>query len=89
VDALTSLFLEFGKDLPLSLMSQYHPVARQKDEALNRFLSHEEFDRVYAHVMDLGFENLFVQFPEKRSGPQTASSPFLPDFQQTEPFGSL
>lgn len=89
VDVLTSLFLEFGKDLPLSLMSQYHPVAHQKDEALNRLLSHEEFDRVYAHAMDLGFENLFVQFPEKGPGPQTARSPFLPDFQQAEPFSSL
>jgi putative pyruvate formate lyase activating enzyme len=86
VDALTRLFLEFGKDLPLSLMSQYHPVARQKDEALNRLLSHEEFDSVYAHAMDLGFENLFVQFPENRSGSQRAHSPFLPDFQQADPF---
>jgi len=88
VDALTSLFLEFGKELPLSLMSQYHPVARQKDGALNRFLSQEEFDSVYAHTIDLGFENLFVQFPEKRSGSQSASSPYLPNFQQAKPFGS-
>jgi putative pyruvate formate lyase activating enzyme len=88
VDALTSLFLEFGKDLPLSLMSQYHPVARQKEEALNRLLNNEEFDRVYAHAMDLGFENLFVQFPEKRPVPQSKRSPFLPDFLQAKPFGS-
>jgi putative pyruvate formate lyase activating enzyme len=86
VKALTSLFVEFGKDLPLSLMSQYHPVARQKDEALNRPISHEEFDRVYAHAMDLGFENLFVQFPEKSSRPQSARSLFLPDFRQADPF---
>jgi putative pyruvate formate lyase activating enzyme len=83
---LTSLFLEFGKDLPLSLMSQYHPVAREKDEDLNRLLSKEEFDRAYAHAMDLGFENLFVQFPEKGPVLQSERSPFLPDFQQADPF---
>jgi putative pyruvate formate lyase activating enzyme len=86
VDVLTSLFLEFGKDLPLSLMSQYHPVAREKDEDLNRLLSKEEFDRAYAHAMDLGFENLFVQFPEKGPVLQSERSPFLPDFQQADPF---
>ena len=89
IDALTSLFVEFGKGLPLSLMSQYQPIAQQKDEALNRLLSHEEFDKVYSHAMELGFENLFVQFPEKGPGLQTARSPFLPDFKQAEPFSSL
>ena len=86
--ALTSLFVEFGKDLPLSLMSQYQPIAQQKDKVLNRPLAHEEFDRVYAHAMELGFENFFVQFPEKGSRPKTARSPFFPDFQQAEPFSS-
>jgi hypothetical protein len=36
--------------------------------------------------MELGFENLFVQFPEKGPRLQTARPPFLPDFQQAEPF---
>jgi hypothetical protein len=54
----------------------------------NRFLSRNEFDRVYAHAMELGFENLFVQFPEMECNQQPAQfpSPFLPDFQQAEPF---
>ena len=89
MDALTSLFVEFGKGLPLSLMSQYQPIAQQKDEALNRLLSREEFDKVYSHAMELGFENLFVQFPANVPGLQTARSPFLPDFQQAQPFISL
>jgi putative pyruvate formate lyase activating enzyme len=89
MDALTSLFVEFGKGLPLSLMSQYQPIAQQKDVALNRLISHEEFDKVYSHAMALGFENLFVQFPEKGPGLQTARSPFLPDFHLAEPFKSL
>jgi len=88
VNALTTLFLEFGKALPLSLMSQYHPTRHQYDKDLNRFLTRDEFDRVYAHAMELGFENLFVQFPEIGSNRQSSHfpSPFLPDFQQAEPF---
>lgn len=86
INALTSLFLEFGRGLPLSLMSQYHPVGHHDDIDLNRLLSEKEFATVYSHAVDLGFENLFVQFPEKDPGHRSAASPFLPDFRQTEPF---
>jgi putative pyruvate formate lyase activating enzyme len=86
INALTILFVEFGKGLPLSLMSQYHPGTNQRDKELNRLLSHEEFYKVYSHAMELGFENLFVQFPEKKLMCQSTHSPFLPDFQQAEPF---
>jgi putative pyruvate formate lyase activating enzyme len=86
INALTILFVEFGKGLPLSLMSQYHPVIEQEDERLNRFLSGEEFDKVYSYAMELGFETVFVQFPEKEPRLQSVRSPFLPDFLQAEPF---
>jgi len=86
LNALTSLFLEFGRGLPLSLMSQYHPVCHHDDIDLNRILSEKEFDTVYSHAMDLGFENLFVQFPEKDPVHRQLASPLLPDFRQTEPF---
>jgi putative pyruvate formate lyase activating enzyme len=86
INALTILFVEFGKGLPLSLMSQYHPVIEQEDKGLNQWLSREEFDKVYSYAMELGFENIFVQFPEKRPRRQPIRSPFLPDFLQTEPF---
>ena len=85
IDALTSLFLEFGPGLPLSIMSQYHPVLEQKERDLDRFISWEEFNRVYSHAQELGFEYLFVQFPEKDMD-QPEISPFLPDFQGAEPF---
>jgi putative pyruvate formate lyase activating enzyme len=88
INALTSLFVEFGKGLPLSLMSQYHPALYQKDEDLNRFVSEEEFDRVYSHAIELGFENLFVQFPDKDPWPRPRRSPFFPDFQRPDPFRS-
>ena len=86
INALTTLFVEFGKALPLSLMSQYHPAAYQKDEDLNRFVSEEEFDRVYSHAIELGFEHLFVQFPDKDTGLRAQRSSFFPDFRQPDPF---
>ena len=86
IDALTSLFVEFGKGLPISLMSQYHPVVHQKDKRLNRFLSHAEFDKAYSHVKELGFENIFVQFPEKGPSRHPTDPYFLPDFLRAKPF---
>jgi putative pyruvate formate lyase activating enzyme len=85
-DALTTLFLEFGSGLPLSLMSQYQPVLPQGDEDLNRPLTQEEFHKVYSHALDLGFRHLFVQFPDKTTPEPANISPFLPDFRQAEPF---
>jgi hypothetical protein len=46
----------------------------------------EEFDRVYAHALDLGLKNIFVQFPDKTDAGSKRRSPFLPDFQKVEPF---
>ena len=87
VNALTTLFLEFGPRLPLSLMSQYYPVVHQKDPDLNRSITTEEFYKVYSHADDLGFENLFVQFPEEKHRTFPHASTFLPDFRRPEPFG--
>ena len=84
--ALTTLFLEFGSGLPLSLMSQYQPVLPQQDSDLNRSVTVDEFHKIYAHALDLGFEHLFVQFPDKTPLDRSQSSPFLPDFGRTEPF---
>lgn len=86
LDALTTLFLEFGPHLPLSLMSQYHPVLPQEDENLNRRITREEFDQVYAHVLDLGFENLFLQFPPESPRTETEWVPLVPDFEKDAPF---
>ncbi len=86
INALTSLFVEFGNKLPLSLMSQYHPVGKHDNIVPNRLLSEKEFNTVYDHAQDLGFKHLFVQFPEKDPAPLPATSPFLPDFRDSEPF---
>jgi len=86
INALTTLFVEFGAQLPLSLMSQYIPVTPQEVEALNRRLTEEEFNQVYSHALDLGFERLFVQFPAEKS--PEGKPPFLPDFRRDKPFCS-
>jgi putative pyruvate formate lyase activating enzyme len=85
--ALTSLFLEFGPQLPLSLMSQYWPVCDHEQQNLNRFLTKDEFYQVYDHALELGFENLYVQFPEEENICSQSSSQFLPDFTSIDPFG--
>ncbi|MFC1868491.1 radical SAM protein [Thermodesulfobacteriota bacterium] len=86
LNVLNSLFLEFGAELPLSLMSQYHPVLPHEDRDLNRSLTKEEFDKVYSHAMDLGFRHLFVQYPDNRPVSSQNHSHFLPDFRLKEPF---
>jgi putative pyruvate formate lyase activating enzyme len=86
LNALTTLFLEFGSGLPISLMSQYHPVLPQKDQALNRFLTQEEFDQVFSHATDMGFERLFVQFLDQAPSVKQENGPFVPDFRKKQPF---
>jgi putative pyruvate formate lyase activating enzyme len=82
-DALSMLFLEFGKNLPVSLMSQYHPVAQCINHNLQRRITDDEFRQVYEHALSLGLQNLFIQYPEmqKNQPPE-----FLPDFTKAQPF---
>jgi putative pyruvate formate lyase activating enzyme len=82
LDALTMLYIEFGADLPISLMSQYYPVREFSQSWLNRIITPDEFQQVYSHVQDLGFNHAFVQFPEVNA----MQRPFLPDFQREKPF---
>ncbi|NCO60305.1 MAG: radical SAM protein [Deltaproteobacteria bacterium CG_4_8_14_3_um_filter_51_11] len=86
INAITNLYLEFGSELPLSLMSQYQPLKEHKDASLNRRISIEEFERVYGHCLDLGFENLFIQFPEDNCLSVDGRSAFVPDFTSSTPF---
>lgn len=81
LNALTSLFLEFGPELPVSLMSQYLPVKQNRIQSLNRRITASEFKQVYEHVQTLGFKNLFVQFPASDT-----EAIFLPDFKKPHPF---
>ena len=81
---LSMLFVEFGQDLPISLMSQYMPVHLfPLDSPLNRQVTQDEFQEVFQHAQELGFKNLFVQFPGEVAGD---TNPFLPDFSAANPF---
>lgn len=81
---LDMLLLEFGQDLPISLMGQYVPVFPFKPEsALSRRLSKDEFEAVTGHALGLGFRNLFVQHPDRLAVDARA---FLPDFQRDRAF---
>jgi putative pyruvate formate lyase activating enzyme len=86
IHALTSLFVEFGPGLPLSLMSQYHPVLHHRDPDLNRRVTQGEFDAVLSHAEALGFEHLFVQFPKAETCQDGGRPEFLPDFNKSQPF---
>jgi putative pyruvate formate lyase activating enzyme len=85
IKAIEMLFIEFGADLPLSLMTQYVPVySFLSGSPLNRRVTAGEFRKVLEHVEALGFRRVFVQRPERRN---KDSHPFLPDFRSKTPFG--
>jgi putative pyruvate formate lyase activating enzyme len=86
IHALDTLFLEFGSLIPLSLMSQYHPVIKHDDDDMNRYLNVNEFEAVYTHALELGFKNMFVQFPAGYDSNPEKQSDFLPDFNEESPF---
>jgi putative pyruvate formate lyase activating enzyme len=78
------LFVEFGRELPISLMSQYVPVRQfPSGSPLNRQVTRTEFQEVFQHAQGLGFRNLFVQYPEEVC---MDTHPFLPDFRVVNPF---
>ena len=71
---------EFGRWLPLSLMSPYTPVpAAQRLPPFDRPLAPAEYQTVLDRAQDLGFENLLIQ-------PIGTGDDFLPDFEKEKPF---
>ena len=86
INVLNSLFLEFGANIPISLMSQYHPVIIHDDNDMNRFLALNEFEAVYSHAVELGLKNMYVQFPAGFARKNLEESEFLPDFNRESPF---
>ena len=71
---------EFGRFLPLSLMSQYKPTpAAENRPPFHRHLAPEEYQAALDRAQNLGFENLLVQ-------PLAATDDFLPDFEKDKPF---
>lgn len=91
-DVLSTLFIEFGKDIPISLMSQYYPPAKlllnnkyAEYPSIRRRITISEFEEVYEHALSLGFRNMLVQFPQNFSSKKDKSD-FVPDFEKDNPF---
>ncbi len=80
LSALRLLRAEFGRHLPLSVMSQYRPIpACAAQGALGRRLARTEYERVLAAVDEAGFDQVFIQ----ELGGDDA---FTPDFNDADPF---
>ena len=70
------LYLEYGDDIYISLMSQYTPMEQIKDTypEINRRVTKREYDTVVQFALDLGVENAFIQ------DRKVAKESFIPDF---------
>lgn len=81
LELLRTLRHEFGRMLPLSIMSQYHPIPRALDrnDEFNRRLHAEEYQAVCREVELMRFQQVFLQ--EHFGDPG-----FLPDFERDAPF---
>ena len=90
-DVLSTLFIEFGKDIPISLMSQYYPPAmlmRTDDRDfpfLKRRITLDEFEEVYEYALSFGFTNMLVQYPQDFKSKKDKDD-FVPDFRKEKPF---
>ncbi len=80
VGVLRLLADEFGRELPLSIMSQFRPTAACfRHRSLMRELSLDDYECVCEAAELLGFECVYTQ-------PTSGDSGFFPDFTQPEPF---
>jgi putative pyruvate formate lyase activating enzyme len=70
---------KWGNKVFLSLMAQYYPVLKVKYDNLNRKITEEEYNIVVDKVIELGFENGWVQELESAEN-------YLPDFEREVPF---
>ncbi len=77
---LETLRREFGRHIPISVMSQYHPTPRCFERgSFDRGVTAAEYAEVLTVVEDLGFDQVLAQ--EVR-----LDNDFLPDFRRRRPF---
>lgn len=78
---LNNLFLDYGKDIYFSLMSQYSPRFLKRGlDKINRCLTRAEYDEVVGLAFELGFTNGFIQdFIEGEDA-------YIPDFERKKMF---
>ncbi len=62
IEVINNLYFTFGKEIFLSLMSQYTPMFLKKGfDLINRRITRDEYDRVVNLVKDLSFQNAYIQ----------------------------
>ncbi len=62
IKVLDFLKENFGNDTIISLMSQYTPCGEaEKYPTINRRISKREYNTVLSHLIDLGFDNAYIQ----------------------------
>ena len=76
LDKITSI----DNKIHVGLMNQYFPMHNAKKfPELTRVVSEEEFNKVYDYLLDLGFENGWVQGEKSQEN-------LIPDFRKERPF---
>lgn len=78
INIFENLALHISSSIPVSLMSQYHPIGNLS-QPLNRKLTIQEYQKVVARVEKLGFYRGWIQEIE-------SNSYYLPDFSESDPF---
>ncbi len=74
-NVLEYVYKTYGKNVLLSIMSQYTPVNENKEfPNLNTTLSEKEYDEILDFCIDIGIEEAFIQEGE------AASESFIPNF---------
>ena len=69
------LYDRYGDTIYISIMNQYTPYGKAKEDALlKRPITEEEYDEVVEHAIFIGVENGFIQEGE------TCSESFIPEF---------
>lgn len=80
LNVLAHIKHEFSTAISVSLMAQYYPpITMQGHSPLDRKLTSREYQQVVQALLDLGFENGWIQ---ERSSAEC----FRPDFEAPEPF---
>jgi putative pyruvate formate lyase activating enzyme len=80
IKVLEAIAAELSPGVSLSLMSQYHPTVRVRNQPpLNRPVKKDEYDRVIAAMERLGFRKGWVQDLDSFHN-------YIPDFTKEHPF---
>ena len=74
------LHRKFGPDLPISIMSQFHPTPACHDRGIfTKGIAMKDYERVCHRIEELGFKKAYIQ-------PESGDEGFVPDFNRDQPF---